>query len=305
MSLPASKISPAGNYRQQPNKALISTKAFNSELFSYSTYVDSSFNTRGTLAVNPAATAALCPAGRILHANGKFLSTGVNPDLTAGGTTYPYLMGVLDSVTGLNGYINPASATFANYDVNLPVQYDGGNLSIVPPLGGQGAKLQVGPATNQAAVFTVVTTNASANITISDVTQGTIQIGALISGPGMVASQTIVSQTSGTTGGAGVYVISANATTAGGAGTGAGASSGLVGGANQDAGAACVGQFVMDGAATTTVLTTACTATSFVFLQQLGGDITTVPTVLSANGSFIVTVAAAVKGGAYSFLIVN
>jgi hypothetical protein len=299
MSLPSSKISPAGNYRQQPNKALISTKPFNAEFFSYSTYVDSSFNTRGTLAANSAATAALCPAGRILHANGKFLNTGVNPDVTK------YYMGVMDPVTGLNGYIDPASATFANYDVNLPVQYDGGNLSIVPPLGGQGAKLQVGPATNQSAVFTVATTNASTDITISNVTQGTVRIGALISGPGMVASQTIVSQSSGTTGGAGVYVISDNATTAGGAGTGAGASSGLAGGDSQNAGAACVGQFVMDGAATTTVLTTACTTTSFVFLQQLGGDITTVPTVLSANGSFIVTVAAAVKGGAYSFLIVN
>jgi hypothetical protein len=302
MSLPASKISPVGNYRQQPNKALISTKPFNAEFFSYSTYVDSSFNTRGTLAANSAATAALCPAGRILHANGKFLNTGVNPDVTK------YYMGVLDSVTGLNGYIDPSSATFANYDVNLPVQYDGGNQAIVPPLGGQGAKLQVGPATNQAAVFTVATTDASTNITISAVTQGTVRVGALISGPGMVASQTIVSQTSGTTGGAGVYVISANATTAGGAGSGTGASSGLLGGASQNAGDACVGQFVMDGAATTTVSTAACTATSFVFLQQISGasvDVTTVPTVQPANGSFVVTNANTVKGGAYSFLIVN
>lgn len=308
MALPSSKISPTGNYRQQPNKALISTKAFNSEFFSYSTYVDSSFNTRGTLVVNGAATASLCPAGRILHANGKILTTGVNPDLTVGGTTYTYLMGVLDSVTGLNGYINPASATFANYDVNLPVQYDGGNQAIVPALGGQGAKLQVGPATLPVAIFTAVTniTGGTENrINVTAVAQGVILAGALISGAGIPAGATVsaygTSSTTGT-GGTGTYIISANATAAA---TITAVASQLSGGATQNARDSCIGQFVMDGSGTTTVSTNACTATSYVFLQQLAGDITSVPLVAPAVGSFVVTSATAVNGGAYSFLIVN
>lgn len=296
MSLPASKISPVGNYRQQPNKALISTKPFNSEFFSYSTYVDSSFNTRGTLAVNAAATAALCPAGRILHANGKFLSTGVNPDLTAGGTTYSYLMGVLDSVTGLNGYINPASATFANYDVNLPVQYDGGNLSIVPPLGGQGAKLQVGPQ-NSFAVFSA-TTAGTTTLTVTAMTAGTIQVGMTVNAAtNLTSGQKIASFGTGT-GGAGTYILDAVADTTQAVAFEVHASQNGTVGSPLNASA---GRVALDGATPTTVFTTACKATSLVFLTQVGGT-AAATTVAAADGSFVV---AGPSDAAYNFLIVN
>jgi Protein of unknown function (DUF3383) len=62
---------------------------------------------------------------------------------------------------------------------------------------------------------TFTATGASTNLTTSAVT-GLISIGDTITGTGVPASTTIVSQTSGTTGGAGVYVTS-NATTSSGA----------------------------------------------------------------------------------------
>lgn len=290
MSLPASKISPAGNYRQQPNKALISTKAFNSELFSYSTYVDSSYNTRGTLAVNPAATAALCPAGRILHANGKFLNTGVNPDVTK------YYMGVLDSVTGLNGYIDPSSATFANYDVNLPVQYDGGNLSIVPPLGGQGAKLQVGPAA-PFAVF-LATTAGTTTLTVTSVTAGTIQVGMTVNAATNLTNGQKISSFGTGTGGAGTYILDAVADTTQGTPFSVQASqNGTVSSPLN----ASVGRVALDGAGDTTVYTSACKATSIVILTQVAGTATAV-NVTAADGSFTISTLA---DGAYNWLIIN
>jgi len=58
------------------------------------------------------------------------------------------------------------------------------------------------------------TTNASANLTITAVPAGVdlLRKGATITGPNIPAGTTISSQTSGTPGGVGVYVMSANAT---------------------------------------------------------------------------------------------
>ena len=291
MSLPASKISPVGNYRQQPNKAFISTKPFNAEFFSYSTYVDSSFNTRGTLAANSAATAALCPAGRILHANGKILNTGVNPDVTK------YYIGVLDSVTGLNGYIDPASATFANYDVNLPVQYDGGVSSVVPALGGQGAKVQVGPV-NSFAVFSA-TTAGTTTLTVTAITAGAIQVGMTVNAAtNLTSGQKILSFGTGT-GGAGTYILDAVADTTQGVAFEVHASQNGTVGSPLNASA---GRVALDGATPTIVYTTACKATSLVFLTQVGGTGAATTTVAAADGSFTV---AGPSDAAYNFLIIN
>lgn len=58
---------------------------------------------------------------------------------------------------------------------------------------------------------TFTATGSGTNLTVSSVT-GLISIGDTISGTGVTAGTTIVSQTSGTTGGAGVYVTSAATT---------------------------------------------------------------------------------------------
>jgi hypothetical protein len=60
--------------------------------------------------------------------------------------------------------------------------------------------------TTNTAVFTAGITTT--NMTVASVTSGTIYLGQTITGTGVTAGTTIVSQTSGTTGGAGVYVVS-------------------------------------------------------------------------------------------------
>lgn len=116
---------PHAEWSDHPAKTLISTAAFNAEFYSYSTSYDSTQTPRGYLTVNPGATSANCPAGRILNLNGKRLVPGVNPMTDFGSTGLgpspgTFLLGVFDSYTGLNGYINPSSATFILKDTNRP-----------------------------------------------------------------------------------------------------------------------------------------------------------------------------------------
>ena len=114
-----------GEWSDHPTKTLISTAAFNNEFYSYSTSYDSTQTPRGYLTVNPAATTTNCPIDRVLGLNGKRLVPGVNPMTDFGSTGLgpspgTFLLGVFDSYTGLNGYINPLSATFILKDTNRP-----------------------------------------------------------------------------------------------------------------------------------------------------------------------------------------
>lgn len=126
------------NYNKQPQKAFVATSSFNTKLFTYSTSVNSSFQTVGSLVANVAATAANCPENRVLHANGKILIPGVNPNVTKP------LIGVFDPVSALNGFIDATDPTFANYDVNFPFQYNSGIQPAFSTLGGQGANTRQG-----------------------------------------------------------------------------------------------------------------------------------------------------------------
>jgi hypothetical protein len=128
----------ARNYNKQPQKAFISTAPFNTKLFTYSTSMNSNFQTVGSLVVNATATAANCPTNRVLHANGKTLIPGVNP-----GVTRPYI-GVFDSVSGLNGFVDGTDPAFATYDANFPFQYDTGLVPAISTLGGEGANVRAG-----------------------------------------------------------------------------------------------------------------------------------------------------------------
>jgi len=94
----------------------IATQVFNSFFYVYSNYVDSNYNTRGTLAVHPQATASNCKAGKILRETGRKLIAGQNPDLTIGANSFTYLVGVFDSSSGLNGFIDPNSPSFAVFN---------------------------------------------------------------------------------------------------------------------------------------------------------------------------------------------
>jgi len=128
----------ARNYNKQPQKAFVTTTTFNTKLFTYTTSVNSSFVTVGSLVANVAATATNCPENRVLHSNGKTLIPGVNP-----GVTKP-LIGVFDPISALNGFIDATDPTFATYDVNFPFQYNSGLQPPFSTLGGQGANLRQG-----------------------------------------------------------------------------------------------------------------------------------------------------------------
>lgn len=134
--IPNAYTSQGTSFPGQPTKTYITTQAFNTELLTYTTTINSNYVTVGTLAPNPSGSAALCPANEILHTNGKFLRPGVNP-----GVVKP-LVGVYSPRTFLSGYIDPTDPTFAKYDVNFPSFYDVGISSPIATLGGQGANVR-------------------------------------------------------------------------------------------------------------------------------------------------------------------
>jgi hypothetical protein len=148
-----------------PDKSFVSTKGFNLEFYQYSVSRSDRppYTTTGVLVLHSSATATQCPAGRVLHANGKKLIPDVNVmnSFTVGATVQAkkFMLGVYDPESMLNGYIDPTSATFAVYDKNRPASdyllYATGNTAEATALlglGGQGyrlpAKILIGnPAT--------------------------------------------------------------------------------------------------------------------------------------------------------------
>jgi len=139
-----------------PDKSFITTKAFNSEFYQYSVSRSDRppYTTTGVLVLHSSATGPQCPAGRVLHANGKKLIPDVNvmnSFTTPAGATIQakkFMLGVYDPESMLNGYIDPTSATFAVYDKNRPASdyllYATGNTAekdAILGLGGQGSRL--------------------------------------------------------------------------------------------------------------------------------------------------------------------
>jgi hypothetical protein len=160
----------ARNYNKQPQKTFVTTSVFNTKLFTYSTSLNSNFQTVGSLVVNPAATATNCPENRVLHTNGKTLIPGVNP-----GVTKP-LIGVFDSFSALNGFIDATDPTFATYDVNFPFQYDSGLQPAFSTLGGQGANLRQG--TDAEILIQASGLVGSLSVNLGDSTSGELKIAA-------------------------------------------------------------------------------------------------------------------------------
>jgi hypothetical protein len=125
-------------FPDQPTKTYVTTSTFESKIFTYTTSVNSSGVTVGTLAVNSSATVALCPINDILHTNGRFLRPETHPNITK-----PYI-GVYSARTFISGFIDPTDPTFAKYDVNFPYFFDTGVASPISTLGGQGANVRGG-----------------------------------------------------------------------------------------------------------------------------------------------------------------
>ena len=141
-----------GDYAAGVDRSVVSTKAFNDNIFTYATSVNRSFQTVGTLTNHASASSSMCPAGRILHLTGRKLYPTINPMTTfpVSGllTTAKFLVAVYDPISMINGFIDPSSSMFAKYDQNLPNFFDNGptaNGGSVPPLGSLGGKLTLGP----------------------------------------------------------------------------------------------------------------------------------------------------------------
>ena len=139
-----------GDIAQKADQSLVSTAAFNNEFYTYATSLNSSFATVGTFTLVSGATAAKCPAGRVLHLTGRKLFPDVNPMNTfVGGSPLQakkFLVAVYDPISFLTGFVDPTSSTFAKFDQNMPNFFDLGTAGsgVVPSLGGEGVDVNVG-----------------------------------------------------------------------------------------------------------------------------------------------------------------
>lgn len=185
-----------------PDKSFIATKAFPLEFYQYTASRATDLSMKGELVLHAQATANRCPAGRVLHANGKKLIPGVNPmtvfTTPAGATVQApkFMIGVYDPGSMLNGFIDPTSATFAVYDKNRPasayLSEATGNVAeatAVAALGGQGADLGTNTVNVSTPVGSVDTTIA---VTVGAARAGTI---TLTGNPGVLTSITVTATT--------------------------------------------------------------------------------------------------------------
>lgn len=97
-----------------PTRQYIATVPFVNDFYTYTTSTDANGLTTGTLTQVSGASAATCPAGRVLRDNGKRLYPGAHPNITYG------MIGVFDPQTFLTGFINPNSPTFAMFNSDKP-----------------------------------------------------------------------------------------------------------------------------------------------------------------------------------------
>lgn len=91
-------------------------------------------------------------------------------------------------------------------------QYDGSTTEVYPVRFGTALYQNGVRSVTDTAVFTGSITTTT--LTVSAMTSGTIRLGMLLTGTGVTADTHVVSQTSGTPGGAGAYVISPSQTVA-------------------------------------------------------------------------------------------
>jgi hypothetical protein len=97
-----------------PRRQYIATESFVNDFFTYTTSTDANGLTTGAFTQVSGATAATCPAGRVLRDNGKRLYPGANPNVNYA------MIGVFDPQTFLSGFINPNSPIFAMFNSDKP-----------------------------------------------------------------------------------------------------------------------------------------------------------------------------------------
>jgi hypothetical protein len=235
---------------EQSKRSYVATDVFNTAFFSYTSVRNASNQLEYTLAVNPLATSNNCKAGHILKENGRKLIVGVNPGVTT------YMVGVFDSSSLLNGFIDPNNNRFAVYSTNVPNFVDRGIDSVTAI---DGTTNDMGPS-----VFTNGLVTAARDI-IS--TNGDIEAenGSVMASSNVIAGTGVTSTTGDITASDGNLVISPSTTTGRGKlnvpSTGANA---IVGNVSMATGS------IVTSFKKTLVNTTAVTANSKIFLTYTG-----------------------------------
>ena len=162
-----------------PRRNYITTSAFNNDFYLYTvTRNPTTYAQTGTLSAVVGATAANCPADRILRENGRRLYKDANPGIST------LLVGVYDSVSGLSGLIDPNSALFAVYNGDKSVFQDngvdpnGGTLDQGPPIYTRGTVTAIGGFNVATTTSGVTTTVFSASPTGAITTTGGLTVSA-------------------------------------------------------------------------------------------------------------------------------
>jgi hypothetical protein len=164
----------------QPVRQFVSTQQFNNDFFSYTTTQNPNTGViTGDLSAN-VATYAQAPPGRILRDGGLKLYPGVNPNVNT------YMIGVIDTVTLLAGYIDPNSPIYAVYSTKLPGFYANG----VDP-GPQGLSDEGPPVYTNGIVYALQSVS-----TAGDISAGT----TIYAGDSITANTFIVADTTGSAG---------------------------------------------------------------------------------------------------------
>ena len=130
------------SYSEASKRSYIATGVFTTYFYSYTSSRNANNQLVYTLAQNASATDAQCKAGHILKENGRKIVFGVNnidtnttTTLTTSGNRPFYLVGVFDSSSMLNGFIDPNSPLFAPYSTDLPNFYDRSSSNVTGPDG--------------------------------------------------------------------------------------------------------------------------------------------------------------------------
>lgn len=98
------------NLKERPMTAFVATSSFVNNFYKYTlTSNDTTRVVTGALGAVTGATAANCPAGRILKENGRRLYSNADPGIST------FMVGVFDSVTGYSGLIDPNASLFQRY----------------------------------------------------------------------------------------------------------------------------------------------------------------------------------------------
>lgn len=98
------------NPKERPMTAFVATSSFVNNFYKYTlTSNDTTRVVTGALGAVTGATSNNCPAGRILKENGRRLYSNADPGIST------FMVGVIDSVTGYSGLIDPNASLFQRY----------------------------------------------------------------------------------------------------------------------------------------------------------------------------------------------